>query len=161
VTGGSIDAPAECLRFTGSTGNVIAGVALTGCPTGVRAESPAAPTSNTVIGELTGEVRLDAGSTLNVGRPLAVQVRAPGGAPVAGAQVEARDASGRTAFAVATDETGSIPAQVAISASRTASATLARPPLTLRVASPGYRTATVPVPPAGPATVEVLLEPQP
>jgi parallel beta-helix repeat protein len=160
VTGGSIAAPAECVRFTASGGNVIADVSLARCGTAVRAESPSGPTSNTVVGEMPDRVQLDGASTLNLARPLTVQVQEPTGAPVPAAQVEARDAAGRAAFTVATDETGSIPAQVAIAAARTGAGTAARSPLTLTVTKPGYRTETRPVPPTGPASLVITLEPQ-
>jgi hypothetical protein len=107
----------------------------------VRGESPAGPSENSLIGPPPAGVELDGGSTLDLGRRVSVQVDDAAGAPVAGAQVQAVDVTGRTQFSAATDDTGMIPPQVVITTTRTGSESIARTPLHLTVTKPGYAAA--------------------
>ena len=159
VTGGEISNANECIRFTNSTDNVVADVSLAECRTTVRAESHGGPTTNTVVGDITGKMEIDDDSTLDLGFDVKVEVREPSGVPVPGAQVEARDPSGGTAFSAATDDAGKIPTQIAIGASRTGGKTTPRPPLTLAVSKPGYVTDTRRLPTAGPVNLSISLKP--
>jgi hypothetical protein len=138
VSGGAITGAHECLRFTSSSGNVVADTALAGCGVAVRGESPSGPADNTVVGPVTGKVELDEGATLNLAWRVAVTVRDVAGAPVQGAQVQARDATDATAFTAVTDETGAIPPQVVVASSRTGERMQSRLPVTLTVSRTGY-----------------------
>ncbi len=161
VRGGRIAGAAECVRFTSSSGNVIADVAFSDCKTAVRAESPAGPSENTLLGEPPVTMRLDEGSTVNLGVPVTVHVRETTGAPVQGAQVQAKDASGATAFTAVTDDTGSIPVQIVIAETRTATRPTTRGPFTLTVEKPGYAMETRTIPATEPANLSISLEPRP
>lgn len=140
VTGGEITKAQDCLRFTSSRGNVVTDTTFADCRTAVRGESPAGPSENSVIGPPPASVALDGGSTLELGRRVRIQVSDAAGAPVAGAQVQAVDVTGRTQFSAATDDMGVTPPQIVIMATRTGSESIARTPLHFTVTKPGYAT---------------------
>ena len=94
VTGGAITDTRECVRFTSTRGNIVEDTDLGACRTAVRSESPSGPSDNTLIGALSAALVLDEGSTLSRGRRVTVHVKDAAGAPVAGAKVQGRDASG-------------------------------------------------------------------
>jgi parallel beta-helix repeat protein len=139
VTGGTIKGAADCLRFTSTSGNVVADTILSDCRTQVRAESPAGPSENTIVGIAPSAVTLDQGSTLNVGWRLLVHVEDPSGAPLAGAVVQATDVTGAMVWSAVTDDKGSTPAQIVIATTRTESKTTTRTPHTLATRKAGYR----------------------
>ena len=71
---------------------------------------------------------LDDGSTLNLGRQIKVHVKDAAGAPVTGAQVQAKDAAGTTTWSATTDEAGNTPTQAFITATQTGTRTIAQNP---------------------------------
>jgi parallel beta-helix repeat protein len=139
VTGGSIKGAAECLRFTGSSGNVVMDTVLSDCRTEVRSEAAAGPSENTIVGISASTVALDEGSRLEVGWRVAVHVEDAGGAPVPRATVQANDAAGAPVFSAVTDESGNIPEQVVIAAVRADSKTTAKTPHVVSTTKTGYR----------------------
>jgi parallel beta-helix repeat protein len=158
VTGGAITAAADCLRFTSSGGNVVVDTKLGPCQTGVRAESPAGPSENTLVGIDPGAMALDEGSTLKVGARVIVHVQDAAGAPVAGAEVQARGATG-AAFTAVTDERGDIPSQIVITSTRVGGETTPRTPIEVTVSKPGYATDVRTVPAGDPLNLTVSLDP--
>ena len=140
VTGGSITGVQDCLRFTSSAGNVVTDTTLGNCGTQLRAESPAGPSENTVIGDEPAKVVLDAKSTLRVGWRLAVRVQDATGAPVSGAEVRVTDVTGASAFTLLTDEGGEIPTQIVTKYSRSGGRTMLKTPYTLTTVKAGYVT---------------------
>src|SRR5262245_21764683 len=157
VSGGSITRATNCLRFTSSRGNVVDGTALPACHTTVRNESPVGPSDNTLIGATPSSVELDEGSTLNLGWQLVVQVRDAGGAPVAGANVEVKNAAGTSVVTATTDAAGDVPAQPVVTSVRTAARTATLMPLTLTGAKPGHAAVTRTVPLADTLTLTIPL----
>jgi hypothetical protein len=141
VTGGAITDARECIRFTSTRGNVVEDTELA-CRTAVRSESPAGPSDNTLIGALSGALTLDEGSTLSRGRRVSVHVKDAAGAPVAGAKVQGRDASGAGTWETETDAAGNTPPQVFLIEARVGARTVPRIPLTLIVTKAGYATET-------------------
>ncbi len=160
VTGGTIKGAAECVRFTSSRGNVVEDASFADCQTVVRAESPAGPSDNTVIGEAPAKVNLDEGSTLNLGRRVVVRVRDMAGAPVPGAQVQARDAAGMSIFIASTDDSGAIPPQIATVAALSGARNTARTPLTITVTKPGYAPVTRTIAATDDLTLSIALQTQ-
>jgi parallel beta-helix repeat protein len=138
VTGGAIRDTAECLRFTSSSGAIVSDTALSECRLDIRADSPAGPSDNTVVGQAPRKVALDAGSTIRLASRVTVTVRDAAGAPVSGAEVEARDVDGGKAFSATTDETGAIPPQIVVGSVLTGDRTLPRTPHTITVKKTGY-----------------------
>ncbi|PWU25566.1 MAG: hypothetical protein C5B48_00645 [Candidatus Rokuibacteriota bacterium] len=147
VTGGSIRGASDCLRFTSSSGNVVADTVLTECRTRVRSEAPEGPAENTLIGIDASTVSLGEGSVINLAWRLTMHVEDARGVPLAGAQVLAKDATGTPAFTAVTDESGNIPPQVVIASSRTDDKVAAKTPYTIETSKPGYRSdmRTVPI----------------
>ena len=141
VTGGAITDARECIRFTSTRGNVVEDTELA-CRTAVRSESPAGPSDNTLIGALSSVLTLDEGSTLSRGRRVSVHVKDAAGAPVAGAKVQGRDASGAGTWETETDAAGNTPPQVFLIEARVGARTVPRIPLTLIVTKAGYATET-------------------
>jgi hypothetical protein len=82
-----------------------------------------------------------------VGWRLGIRVEDAGGAPIAGAQVQATDAAGAAVFTALTDEGGNIPDQIVIASVRTDSKATPKTPHTVSTSRAGYRsdTRTVPV----------------
>jgi parallel beta-helix repeat protein len=158
VTGGSITGATNCVRFTSARGNVVTDTALADCETSVRSESPTGPSDNTFIGKSPAKVRLDEGSTLQLGFSLGVQVRDPSGAPVREAKVEAKDASGVAVFSVVTDEAGHIPAQIVIGAAQTGTRVTTNTPFTVTVTKSGYPPAVAKVTEIAPTTLTISLD---
>ena len=159
VTGGAITDTRECIRFTSTRGNVVEDVDLGGCRTAVRSESPSGPSDNTLIGALSAALTLDEGSTLGRGRRVSVQVKDAAGAPVAGAKVLGRDASGASTWEAETDAAGNTPPQVFLTDARVGSRTTPRTPLTLIVTKPGYAEETQVVSTIEGASLTVSLRP--
>lgn len=159
VKGGIIKGPADCLRFTSSSGNVVVDTILADCPTQVQSESPAAPSENTVAGTTVSRVSLDDGSRLHVGWSVAIHVEDLTGVALPGARIEAKDAAGATAFTAVTDLSGNVPATILIVATRGASTTAEKTPHTFTVTKDGYRPHVRTVPLTENATLTVRLEP--
>lgn len=158
VTGGAITDTRECVRFTSSRGNVIEDTDLA-CRTAVRSESPSGPSDNTLIGAPSAALTLDEGSTLSRGRRVSVQVKDPAGAPVAGAKVQGRDASGTSLWEAETDAAGNTPPQIFLTEARVGSGTVPRTPVTLVVTKPGYAEETQTVSTIEGASLTVSLRP--
>jgi parallel beta-helix repeat protein len=161
VTGGTMTGGRDyCVRFTNSGDNTIADLPMSGCRVIVRAESPARPTQNTVVGLGAGAVELDEGSTLRLGRRVEVRVTDGAGQPVAGAEVEGRDESGRSLWTAVTDAAGAIPPQFTIVRTRTGSgpAREAGGPIVVRAAKPGLGAGEEKVAPDGPAALRMTLK---
>jgi len=147
VTGGVIKGPAECVRFTSTSGNVVMDTVLSDCRTQVKSEAPAGPSENTIVGVTVSATALDEASTLAVGWRLGIRVEDAGGAPIAGAQVQATDAAGAAVFTAFTDEGGNIPDQIVIASVRTDSKATPKTPHTVSTSKAGHRSdiRTVPV----------------
>jgi parallel beta-helix repeat protein len=160
VTGGAITDTPECIRFTSSRGNVVDGTDLGACQTAVRSESPSGASDNTLVGAPSAAVTLDEGSTLNRGRRVSVHVKDAAGAPVAGAKVEGRDASGASMWTSETDASGATPPQVFLTESRVGTRAVPRPPFTLVVNKPGYAVETRAVPAIEGSSLTVSLRPE-
>jgi parallel beta-helix repeat protein len=160
VAGGTITEAENCLRFTSSRDNVVDGVALGKCRTAVRGESTSGPSENTVVGTVPGPLVLDEASTLNVGRRVSVSVKDAAGAPVAGAQVQARDAAGSIVWSVNTDDSGSTPSQVLLTATLTGDRTIPRTPVTLTVTKAGYAAESLTVPVIEGASLSISIRPE-
>lgn len=160
IIGGSITSASQCLRFTSSRGNVVVDTALRECRTAVRAESPHGPSDNSVIGTVPGSLELDEGSSLDVGRQVRVQVRNPGGAPVAGAEVQGIDVTGKTQFTALTDEGGMTAPQIVVTSTRTRARTTDRMPLQLTVTKAGYGAETRAVSVIDGSPLPIVLQPQ-
>ena len=143
VSGGTISDAEACLRFTSSRDNVVEDVAFGKCRTAVRGESSSGPSELTVLGVSPAPVVVDDGSTLNLGRQIKVHVKDAAGAPVAGAQVQAKDAAGTTTWSATTDEAGNTPTQAFITATLTGTRTIARTPITVSVTKSGYAPASL------------------
>ena len=159
VTGGAITDTRECIRFTSTRGNVVEDTDLGGCRTAVRSESPSGPSDNTLIGALSAALTLDEGSTLSRGRRVSVHVKDAAGAPVAGAKVQGRDASGTSTWEAETDAAGNTPPQVFLTEARVGSRTVPRTPFTLIVTKPGYAAETQAVSTIEGASLTVSLRP--
>jgi len=160
VTGGTMTEAADCLRFTSSSGNLAMDTRFGDCRTTVRGESPAGPSENRLVGVTPVNVALDEASTLAFGTRVGVHVQDAAGAPLAGAQVEVKDATGSAAFTAVTDEGGNAPEQVVITAVQVGARTTARTPLQLTVTKPGYAADVRTVPLAEPMSLTVSLKPQ-
>jgi hypothetical protein len=158
VAGGAITDTGECVRFTSTRGNVVEDTELA-CRTAVRSESPSGPSDNTLIGVLSAVLVLDDGSTLSRGRRVSVHVTDAAGAPVAGAQVQGRDASGTSMWEAATDAAGNTPPQIFLTEARVGSRTVPRAPFTLIVTKPGYAAETQAVSTIEGASLTVSLRP--
>jgi len=158
VTGGAITNTRECVRFTSSRGNIVEDTELA-CRTAVRSESPSGPSDNILIGALSAALSLDEGSTLSRGRRLTVHVKDAAGAPVAGAKVQGRDASGTSLWEAETDAEGNTPPQVFVTEARAGSRTVPRAPFTLVVTKPGYSEETQAVSTIEGASLTVSLRP--
>jgi parallel beta-helix repeat protein len=158
VIGGAITDTKECIRFTSTRGNVVEDIEL-GCRTAVRSESPSAPSDNTLIGALSAAITLDEGSTLSRGQRVSVHVKDAAGAPVAGAKVQGRDASGTSMWEAETDAAGNTPPQVFLTESRVGTRTVPRTPFTLTVTKPGYAGETQAVSTIEGASLTVSLRP--
>jgi parallel beta-helix repeat protein len=159
VIGGAIAGTPECIRFTSTRGNVVDDTELGACRTAVRSESPSGPSDNTLIGALSAPLALDEGSTLSRGRRVTVHVKDAAGAPVAGAQVQAQDASGTSLWTVETDAAGNTPAQIFLTEARVGARTVPRPSFTLIITKPGYAAETQAVSAIEGATLTVSLRP--
>ena len=159
VTGGAITDTRECIRFTSTRGNVVEDTDLGGCRTAVRSESPSGPSDNTLIGALSAALTLDEGSTLSRGRRVSVHVKDAAGAPVAGAKVQGRDASGASMWEAETDAAGNTPPQVFLTEARVGTRTVPRTPFTLIVTKPGYAAETQAVSTIEGASLTVSLRP--
>jgi parallel beta-helix repeat protein len=159
VIGGAITETPECVRFTSTRGNVVDDTELGACRTAVRSESPSGPSDNTLIGALSAAVALDEGSTLSRGQRASVHVKDAAGAPVAGAKVEGRDASGTSMWTVETDAAGNTPAQIFLTEVRAGSRTVPRAPFSLIVTKAGYAAETQAVPAIEGARLTVSLRP--
>ena len=160
VTGGAITDTPECVRFTSARGNVVDGTDLGACQTAVRSESPSGASDNTLVGAPSAAIVLDEGSTLNRGRRVSVHVKDAAGAPVAGAKVEGREASGASMWTSETDASGATPPQVFLTESRVGTRAVPRPPLTLVVSKPGYAVETRTVPAVEGSSLTVSLRPE-
>ena len=158
VIGGAITDTKECIRFTSTRGNVVDDTELT-CRTAVRSESPSGPSDNTLIGILSAALVLDEGSTLTRGRRVTIHVKDAAGAPVAGAQVQGRDASDTSTWTAETDAAGNTPPQVFLTEARVGSRTAPRTPFTLTVTKPGYAAETQAVSTIEGASLTVSLRP--
>jgi parallel beta-helix repeat protein len=159
VTGGAMTDARECIRFTSSRGNVVEDTDLGGCRTAVRSESPSGPSDNILIGTPSAALNLDEGSTLARGRRVSVHVKDAAGAPVAGAKVQGRDASGASMWEAETDAAGNTPPQVFITEARVGTRTVPRAPFTLIVTKPGYAAETQAVSTVEGASLTVSLRP--
>jgi parallel beta-helix repeat protein len=159
VIGGAITDSRECIRFTSTRGNVVEDTDLSACRTAVRSESPSGPSENTLIGALSAALVLDEGSTLTRGRRVSVHVNDAAGAPVAGAQVQGRDASGTSTWEAETDAAGNTPPQVFLTEARVGTRTVPRTPFTLIVTKPGYAEETRAVSTIEGASLTVSLRP--
>ena len=159
VTGGAITDTRECIRFTSTRGNVVEDTDLGACRTAVRSESPSGPSDNTLIGALSAALTLDEGSTLSRGRRVSVHVKDAAGAPVAGAKVQGRDASGASMWEAETDAAGNTPPQVFLTEARVGTRTVPRTPFTLIVTKPGYAAETQAVSTIEGASLTVSLRP--
>jgi len=159
VAGGAISDTGECVRFTSTRGNVVEDTELA-CRTAVRSESPSGPSDNTLIGVPSAALVLDEGSTLSRGRRVSVHVTDAAGAPVAGAQVHGRDASGTSMWEAETDVAGNTPPQIFLTEARVGSRTVPRAPFTLIVTKPGYAAETQAVSTIGGASLTVSLRPE-
>lgn len=159
VAGGAITDARECIRFTSTRGNVVEDTEL-GCRTAVRSESPSGPSDNTLIGALSAALTLDEGSTLSRGRRVSVHVKDAAGAPVAGAKVQGRDASGTSMWEAETDAAGSTTPQIFLTEARVGTRTVPRTPFTLIVTKPGYATETRAVAAIEGASLTVSLRPE-
>jgi parallel beta-helix repeat protein len=160
VIGGAIADTRECVRFTSTQGNVVDDTDLGACRTAVRSESPSGPSDNTLIGAPSVALTLDEGSTLNRGRRVSVHVRDAAGAPVAGAKVQGRDASGASMWEAETDAAGSTSPQVFLTEARVGSRTVPRTPFTIIVTKPGYAAETQAVSTIEGASLTVSLRPE-
>ena len=158
VTGGTITDARECVRFTSTRGNVVEDTELT-CRTAVRSESPSGPSDNTLIGALSAALVLDEGSTLSRGRRVSVHVKDAAGAPVAGAKIQGRDATGTSMWEAETNAAGDTPPQVFLTEARVGSRTAPRTPFTLIVTKPGYAAETQAVSTIEGASLTVSLRP--
>src|SRR5262245_2254327 len=158
VSGGSISGGHDCVRFSSVRGNVVIDTALADCETTVRGDSATAPSDNTFIGKSPGRVRLDAGSTLNLGFTLGVHVRDPAGAPVREAHVEAKDVSGASLFSAETDEAGNIPPQIVIGEVQVGTRVTRHIPLSVTVTKSGAPPAVAKVAEMGPTTLTITLD---
>jgi parallel beta-helix repeat protein len=140
VDGGSMTHTGTCLRFTETWGNTVADVALA-CGTQVVSEgTTATPSSNTIVSiPLTSsKLSVDSNSTLSVGWWLDLHVQGEDGAPIAGARVQALDATGAGIFDLTTDANGDVPGQVLLQYVRTGASTTPRTPHTLNTTRDGY-----------------------
>ena len=132
---------------------------LGACRTAVLSESPSGPSDNTLIGILSAALVLDEGSTLTRGRRVTIHVKDAAGAPVAGAQVQGRDASDTSTWTAETDAAGNTPPQVFLTEARVGSRTAPRTPFTLTVTKPGYAAETQAVSTIEGASLTVSLRP--
>jgi parallel beta-helix repeat protein len=160
VAGGTITDAEECLRFTSSRDNVVEDAGLVKCRTAVRSESTLGPSENTVLGNAPAPVLLDAGSTLNLGRRVSVSVKDHAGVPVAGAQVQARDAAGTSMWSATTDDTGTTPPQILLSSTLTGARAVPRTPATLTATKAGYAPASLAVPVIEGASLTISIRPE-
>ena len=159
VIGGAITGTRECVHFTSTRGNVVEDTDLSGCRTAVRSESPSGPSDNTLIGALSAALVLDEGSTLTRGRRVTIHVKDAAGAPVAGAKIQGRDASGTSTWEAETDAAGNTPPQVFLTEARVGTRTVPRTPFTLIVTKPGYAEETRAVSTIEGASLTVSLRP--
>jgi parallel beta-helix repeat protein len=157
MTGGRSD---YCVRFTNSGDNSVADLPIDGCRVAVRAESPARPTQNTLIGLGAIALELDERSTLRIGRRVEVRVSDAAGQPVAGAEVEARDESGRPLWTAVTDAAGAIPPQLVVSRTRTGSGPPSESagPIVVKAAKAGLGEREEKIVPDGPAALRITLK---
>jgi len=160
VTGGTITEAEDCLRFTSSSGNLVVDTTLGQCGTAVRGESRTGPSENTLVGIDPASVALEETSSLKVGARVGVHVQDAAGAPVAGAQVQAKDAVGSPGFTAVTDESGNIPGQIVIMSIQVGGRTTSRTPLEVTVTKSGYAAEVRTVPVTAPLRLTVSLKPR-
>ena len=139
ITGGIIQRVSDCLRFTSTSGNVVADIVLKDCRTQVRAEGPTGRAVNTIVGIAPTSVALAEGAALDIGWRLTLHVQDAAGKPVPGARVEAKESGGATAWSAVANEGGDVPPQILIVATRTDSKTSAKTPHTLTTTKAGFR----------------------
>ena len=160
VVGGSITDADPCVRFTSARDNVIEDVELGKCALAVRGESASGPSEMTVLGAAPAAMRLDDESTLHVGRKASVHVKDAAGAPVAAAEVQAKDAGGAMLWSATTDDAGNTPPQPFVTATFTGTRRTARGPITVTAAKPGYAPTSVTAPPTEGGAVTISIRPE-
>ena len=87
-------------------------------------------------------------------------MRDAAGAPIAGAEVQAKDAGGETLWSATTDEAGNTPPQPFVTATFTGTRKAAGAPITVTATKPGYAPGRVTAPATEGEAVTISIRPE-
>jgi parallel beta-helix repeat protein len=140
VRDGKITNTGSCLRFDSSWDNVILRTVFSSCGTDITSVSDRAQSRNAIVSASfkPNNVRLDAGSVIEVGWFVEVTVQDTTGQPLSGARVRVFDAAHTSLFDVLTDSNGKIGDRIVLEYVRTGSRLTSQTPIVVETTKSGY-----------------------